>query len=70
MRQIFKPLLIHSACALALGLAVIALPEIAMAQVSVSITLAPPALPVYEQPMLVEEGGIWTPGYWDYNQDG
>jgi hypothetical protein len=28
---------------------VIALPEIAMAQVSVSITLAPPALPVYEQ---------------------
>lgn len=41
MRQIFKPLLIHSACALALGLAVIALPEIAMAQVSVSITLAP-----------------------------
>jgi len=70
MRQIFKPLLVGSACALALGLAVIALPEIAMAQVSVSITLAPPALPVYEQPMLVEEGGIWAPGYWSYNQDG
>jgi hypothetical protein len=70
MRQISKSLLIRSACALALGLAVIALPEIAMAQVSVSITLAPPALPLYEQPMLVEEGGIWAPGYWAYNQDG
>jgi hypothetical protein len=70
MRQIFKPLLVGSACALALGLAAITLSEIAMAQVSVSITLAPPALPVYEQPMLVEEGGIWAPGYWSYNQDG
>ena len=41
MRPISKTLLIRSACALALGLAVIALPalpEIAMAQVSVSIT--------------------------------
>jgi hypothetical protein len=70
MRQIFKPLLVSSACALALGLAVIALPEFAVAQISVSITLAPPALPVYEQPVLVEEGGIWAPGYWEYNQDG
>jgi YXWGXW repeat-containing protein len=59
--------LVRAACALALGLAVIATPDIAIAQISVSITLAPPALPVYEQPVLVEEGGIWTPGYWDYN---
>ena len=70
MRQIIKPLLVSSACTLALGLAAITLSEIAMAQVSVSITLAPPALPVYEQPMLVEEGGIWAPGHWSYNQDG
>ena len=38
MRQISKSLVIRSACALALGLAVITLPEVAMAQVSVSIT--------------------------------
>jgi WXXGXW repeat (2 copies) len=63
-------LLIRSACALALGLAVIATPDLAVAQISVSITLAPPALPVYEQPALVEEGGIWAPGYWDYNEGG
>ncbi len=46
----------------------IALPEYARAQISVSVTLAPPPLPVYEQPVLVEEGGIWAPGYWDYDQ--
>jgi hypothetical protein len=61
-------ILVRTACALALGLAVIAMPDIAAAQISVSITLAPPALPVYEQPVLVDEGGIWTPGYWDYNE--
>ena len=70
MRQTSNSLLLASACALALGLGAIALPDYAMAQISVSITLAPPALPVYEQPVLVEEGGIWAPGYWAYNQDG
>jgi WXXGXW repeat (2 copies) len=70
MSQTSKSLVLASACALALGLTVIAAPDYAVAQISVSITLAPPALPVYEQPVLVEEGGIWAPGYWDYNQDG
>jgi len=70
MRQTSNPLLLASACAMALGLTAIAVPECALAQISVSITLAPPSLPVYEQPVLVEQGGIWAPGYWDYNQDG
>ncbi|MGO9935924.1 MAG: hypothetical protein ACLPV8_29530 [Steroidobacteraceae bacterium] len=70
MRQTSNSLLLASACAMALGLTAIALPEYALAQVSVSITLAPPSLPVYEQPVLVEQGAIWAPGYWDYNQDG
>ena len=70
MRKISNSLLVRSACAMALGLTAIALPEYALAQISVSITLAPPALPVYEQPVLVEQGGIWAPGYWDYDQDG
>src|ERR1700691_5685406 len=68
MNQSASSFLVRTDCALALGLAVIATPDIAVAQISVSITLAPPALPVYEQPVLVEEGGIWTPGYWDYNE--
>ncbi|MGO9039641.1 MAG: hypothetical protein ACLPX1_10675 [Steroidobacteraceae bacterium] len=70
MKQICTSLLIRSACAMALGVAVSALPEIATAQISVSITLAPPALPVYEQPVLTEQGGIWAPGYWEYTQGG
>ena len=69
MKPISHSILVLSACALALGLT-ISVPENAVAQISVSITLAPPALPVYAQPALVEEGGIWAPGYWDYDQTG
>jgi hypothetical protein len=38
----------------------------AMAQVSFSITVAPPPLPVYAQPPCPTPGYIWTPGYWGY----
>jgi hypothetical protein len=34
--------------------------------VGVSITVAPPALPEYEQPPCPTEGYLWTPGYWGY----
>lgn len=69
MRNKSNPLL-AAACACALGLTLMVVPRFAEAQVSVSITLAPPALPEYEQPVLAEEGWIWAPGYWDYGQDG
>ena len=69
MRQTSNSFPVLSVCALALGTTMIALPKSALAQISVSITLAPPALPVYEQPVLVEEGGIWAPGYWAYDQE-
>src|SRR5882672_1026827 len=36
----------------------------------VSITIAPPVLPVYEQPPIPGPGYIWTPGYWAYGDDG
>ena len=35
-----------------------------------SITIAPPALPVYVQPAIPEPGYIWTPGYWAYGDAG
>ena len=38
----------------------------ALAQVSFSITVAPPPLPVYTQPPCPTPGYIWTPGYWRY----
>jgi hypothetical protein len=41
----------------------------AFAQIGVSITIGPPALPVYEQPICPGDGYIWTPGYWAYDYD-
>jgi hypothetical protein len=38
--------------------------------VGVSVTLAPPALPVYTQPLCPADGYLWTPGYWGYADDG
>jgi hypothetical protein len=42
----------------------------APAQVAVSITVAPPELPVYDQPPIPGPGYIWTPGYWAWSDDG
>ena len=42
----------------------------AHAFVDVSITVAPPVLPVYEQPPCPVEGYLWTPGYYGYGDAG
>jgi hypothetical protein len=42
-------------------------PTPAFAQVAVAV--APPALPVYEQPVCVGPSYIWTPGYWAWGDD-
>jgi WXXGXW repeat (2 copies) len=39
------------------------------AQIGVAITIGPPPLPVYEQPLCPGEGYLWTPGYWAYDYD-
>jgi hypothetical protein len=41
-------------------------PTSAMAEVSlgISVQLAPPMLPIYDQPPMPDVGYIWTPGYW------
>jgi hypothetical protein len=44
-------------------------PPPARAAVGVSISIAPPVLPVYEQPLCPGPGYIWTPGYWAYGGD-
>ena len=36
----------------------------AWAEVSLAISIAPPALPVYAQPPVPGDGYIWMPGYW------
>jgi hypothetical protein len=37
--------------------------------IGVSVNFGPPALPVYEQPICPEDGYLWTPGYWAYDDD-
>ena len=49
------------------GLLFVTLPlASSVAQVGISINIAPPVLPVVEQPPCPVEGYIWTPGYWAY----
>jgi hypothetical protein len=38
--------------------------------VGVQISVAPPVIPVYEQPPCPYDGWMWTPGYWAYGDDG
>jgi hypothetical protein len=47
------------------------LPVMSMAQVgiNISVNLAPPELPVYEQPPIPAVGYLWTPGYWAWGDD-
>ena len=54
----------------ALLFAILATSSTVSAQVVVSVAIAPPALPVYTQPICPGEGFIWTPGYWGYSDDG
>jgi hypothetical protein len=41
-----------------------------LAQVGISINIAPPLLPVVAQPPAPLDGYIWTPGYWGYGNVG
>lgn len=50
-------------------LALLATSAAAFAQFSISVSFAPPELPVYEQPLCPGDGYLWTPGYWAYAVD-
>ncbi len=43
--------------------------EKANAGLFISITVAPPALPVYAQPPIPGPGYFWTPGYWAWDEE-
>jgi hypothetical protein len=45
-------------------------PQAAQARVFLTVGIAPPAIPVYVQPVCPGDGYIWTPGYWQYTDDG
>jgi WXXGXW repeat (2 copies) len=45
-------------------------PAASFAGVFVSVTIAPPVLPVYTQPLCPGDGYLWTPGYWAHGDEG
>jgi len=45
-------------------------PASSFAGVFLSVTIAPPVLPVYAQPVCPGDGYLWTPGYWAYGDAG
>ncbi|MGA3263332.1 MAG: hypothetical protein ABSC47_04720 [Terracidiphilus sp.] len=45
------------------------IPASLQAQLLISVSFAPPELPVYEQPMCLEPNLMWVPGYWAYSTD-
>lgn len=48
----------------------LAIPAASFAGIGISVTIAPPEIPVYTQPVCPGDGYIWTPGYWSYGPDG
>src|SRR5713226_1379725 len=46
----------------------LAVPAASFGHVGVSITIAPPVLLVYSQPVCPGEGFLWTPGYWGWGE--
>ena len=60
---------IAAAIALSFGLLLSSRPACAL-EFGVSVSIAPPELPVYEQPELPGPGYIWTPGYWAWGDEG
>jgi hypothetical protein len=64
MRDLIRIRVIRS---LLLAVALLFLSTAAFAQVGVSVAIAPPELPVYDQPICPGDGYIWTPGYWAWD---
>jgi len=64
MRRIGLSIWLLTACT------ALAVPGAVVAQVVLSISIAPPELPIYEQPEIPAPGYIWAPGYWAYGPDG
>ena len=61
--------IVSSIRSLLFALVMLTMASAAFGQIGIAITIAPPALPVYEQPVCPGDGYIWTPGYWAYDYD-
>jgi hypothetical protein len=60
----------HAVRALFFALLLSVVPAASFAGVFVNISVAPPVLPVYAQPVCPGDGYLWNPGYWAYGPAG
>src|SRR6516225_1033102 len=44
-------------------------PAYAQDSIGIAVDIAPPPLPIYDQPPIPAPGYIWTPGYWAWDDD-
>ena len=51
------------------ALVVLSMSTASFAQIGIAISIGPPPIPVYEQPLCPEDGYLWVPGYWAYDYD-
>ena len=58
------------ASGLALLLVLSSAASMASVRIGLSVSIAPPELPIYEQPPVPAPGYIWVPGYWAWGDDG
>jgi uncharacterized membrane protein YgcG len=66
--RVFKSMIV--AMVMLIAGALLMVPAAAHAAVFVGVGFAPPAIPIYTQPIAPGYGYIWTPGYWAYGPDG
>ena len=62
-------LVIRTLLLLAFSALIASVPAHAQVAVGISVGFAPPAIPVYTQPVCPGDGYIWTPGYWAWDPD-
>jgi hypothetical protein len=67
MKNIFS---LHAIRNTIVAAALVMAPAASFAGVFISVGFAPPALPVYVQPVAPGDGYLWNPGYWAYAPDG
>jgi hypothetical protein len=51
------------------ALVLLSMSAAAFARIGVVISVAPPPIPIYEQPICPGDGYLWTPGYWAWDDD-
>jgi len=66
MRHSIRNLAIRN---LLIALAMLVTASAGFAQIGISVSFGPPAIPVYEQPICPAVGWLWAPGYWAWDPD-